>query len=94
MKNASVLVWGLLALFGLNGFGQSPSAAQTLKEQNEALFKQLQSVHKLTDEQMNAIRKIFAKSGYIGQGNPAVTRHPVTPEECKAKLDRSGDRLR
>jgi len=90
VKKASVLAWGLLALFGLNGSGQSPSAAQSLQEQDEALFRQLQSVHKLTDDQMNTIRKIFARSGYIGQGNPAITRHPVTPEECKAKLDRSG----
>jgi hypothetical protein len=90
MKNASVLAGILLAVFGLNAFGQSPSAAPSLKEQNEALLQKLQSVHKLTDEQMNAIRKIFASSGYIGQGNPAVTRHPVTPEECKVKLERSG----
>jgi hypothetical protein len=90
MKNAIILAWGLLVLFSLNGFGQSPSVAQSLQEQNEALLRQLQSVHKLTDEQMNAIRKIFARSGYISQGNPAITRHPVTPEECKAKLDQSG----
>ena len=42
----------------------------------------------LTDAQMSALRKIFARSGYMGQGNPAITRHPVTPEECQAKLKR------
>jgi hypothetical protein len=35
---------------------------------------------------MTAIREIFAKSGILGQGNPAVTRHPMTPEEAQAKL--------
>lgn len=62
----------------------------TLQEQNAALFRQLQRVHGLSDSQMDAIRKIFAKSGYMGQGNPAVTRHPVTPEEAQAKLARLG----
>ena len=38
-------------------------------------------------EQMTAIRSIFSKSGYIGQGNPAITQHPATPEECRVKLD-------
>ena len=61
-----------------------------LQEQNEVLFRQLQQVHKLTDAQMAAIRKIFAKSGIMGQGNPAVTRHPATPEEAQAKLKRLG----
>ena len=60
----------------------------SLKEQNEALFAQIQRVHGLTDEQMQTIRAIFAKSGYIGQGNPAITEHPATPLECKEKLSR------
>jgi hypothetical protein len=30
---------------------------------------------------MERIREIFAHSPYIGQGNPAVTHHPVTPEQ-------------
>ena len=40
----------------------------------------------MSDEQIAAVRKIFEASGYIGQGNPAVTKHPVTPEQCQAKL--------
>jgi hypothetical protein len=66
------------------------SERSALQEQNEILFRQLQQVHKLTDQQMAAIRKIFAGSGIMGQGNPAVTRHPVTPEEAQAKLKRLG----
>jgi hypothetical protein len=61
---------------------------QSLRDQNEALLRQLQTVHHLTDAQMSALRKIFARSGYMGQGNPAITRHPVTPEQCEAKLKR------
>jgi hypothetical protein len=60
----------------------------SLQEQNEVLFRQLQRVHGLSDAQMGAIRKIFAKSGYMGQGNPAIARHPVSPEEAQAKLNR------
>jgi len=52
--------------------------------------KQLQRVHGLSDAQMTAIRKIFAKSGIMSQGNPAVTRHPVTPEQAQAKLKQLG----
>ncbi len=75
-----------MTLAGVIVLGQYPS----LQQQNEILFGQLQRVHGLSDAQMSAIRKVFAKSGYIGQGNPAVTRHPVTPEEAQAKLNRLG----
>ena len=34
--------------------------------------------------------KYSPKSGYIGQGNPAVTEHPVTPEACQAKVKSAG----
>lgn len=86
MKMRYVLVaWLLLCVVGFDF--ASPTA---LQQQNEFLFQQLQRVHGLTDAQMNAIRKIFVKSGYIGQGNPAVTQHPVTPEACQAKVKSAG----
>ena len=66
--------------------------SQALEQQNETLFQALQREHGLSDQQMNAIRRIFANSGYIGQGNPAVTQHPVTPEQCTAKLAAAGVR--
>ena len=81
MRALNVFVIGLLAYCGLTAV-----APTTLQQQNDILFRQLQAVHKLTQAQMMAIRGMFAKSGYIGQGNPAVTHHPVTPEECEAKL--------
>jgi formylglycine-generating enzyme required for sulfatase activity len=61
-----------------------------LAKQNEALFLQIKKVHGLTDEQMKAVRAIFAGSGYMGQGNPAITRHPVTVEQCEEKLAKEG----
>ena len=84
MRTSWILAWGVCLGLSLNGWAQS--AQPSLPEQNEVLFQQLQSVHQLSEAQMQAIRKIFARSGYIGQGNPAVTQHPVTPQECQAKL--------
>ncbi len=62
-------------------------ADSVLKERNEALFQQMQTARGLTDKEMTAIELIFAASGYIGQGNPAITEHPETPAQCQAKLD-------
>jgi hypothetical protein len=76
----------VLMLAGVALLAQTPA----LREQNEILFRQLQRVHGLSDAQVSAIRGIFAKSGIMSQGNPAVTRHPVTPEEAQAKLARLG----
>ena len=66
----------------------SQSLAASLQEQNAILLRQLQAVHGLSEEKMQAIRRIFSNSGFIGQGNPAVARHPVSPQECRDKLDK------
>ena len=78
----------LIVVLFVVGIGHAATGGSSLKEQNEALFAQIQSVHGLTNEQMQTIRAIFAKSGYIGQGNPAITEHPATPLVCKEKLSR------
>jgi hypothetical protein len=62
-------------------------AASLLEEQNQLMFRQLQEVHDLSDQQMAAIRGIFAQSGVLGQGNPAIVEHPMTPAQCRARLD-------
>jgi hypothetical protein len=61
-----------------------------LAEQNAALLEQLRAVHGLTGEELTAVRAIFERSGYISQGNPAITRHPETPEQCSADLAAAG----
>jgi formylglycine-generating enzyme required for sulfatase activity len=87
MKASRALAMAFVAaLCGSVGLAQY----QSLRDQNETLFRQLQRVHGLSDVQMTTVRGIFAKSGYIGQGNPAITRHPVTPEACQDKLTRLG----
>jgi hypothetical protein len=86
MRISQAGVLGAITLACLALFGHNSS----FQEQNEALFRELQGVHALSDAQMSAIRKIFARSGYIGQGNPAIARHPMTREEAQVKLNRLG----
>jgi formylglycine-generating enzyme required for sulfatase activity len=61
----------------------------SLKERNERLLEDMRRVHELTDEQMADVRAVFAGSRFIGQGNPAVTRHPLSTEQCLASLKAS-----
>lgn len=64
--------------------------AESFAEQNDRLFKNLQNVHGYTDEQMAKVKSIFASSGFAGQGNPAVTKRPMTSEECRERRKKSG----
>ena len=86
MKLTRLLTAGLFAVCGSAGL----LVYASMREQNEPLLRRLQSVHRLSDGQMAEVRRIFTKSGYIGQGNPAVTRHPATTEQCEDKLKRLG----
>jgi len=58
----------------------------TRADANRALLDQLREVHNLQPAQLDSIRRIFAGSAVIGQGNPAITRHPMTPEQCLLTL--------
>jgi formylglycine-generating enzyme required for sulfatase activity len=66
------------------------AADHALSERNAALFDELQRVHKLSAEQIDAVRRIFARSGFLGQGNPAIARHPISEEQCRDKLNQAG----
>jgi hypothetical protein len=71
--------------------GAAQVAAQiTLREQNELLFEQLQAIHGLSDPQMRNLREIVGHSNVIGQGNPGITSHPDSPQDCEAKLQQGG----
>jgi len=87
MKEATLAA----ALWLLAVSGATVATAQATRAQaNAALLRDLQTVHGLTAEQMNKIQAIFASSPVIGQGNPVVTRHPVSVEQCVAKLRDQG----
>ncbi len=65
----------------------APVFAETaLQQANAALFEQIRTVHRLSPAQTRRLQEIFAGSNIIGQGNPAVTRHPMTPEQCRARI--------
>jgi hypothetical protein len=66
-------------------------ADDRLAARNETLFEELQATHGLTTEQMRRIREIFHGSRIIGQGNPAVSEHPMTPMECAATWQTRGE---
>lgn len=55
--------------------------------QNERLLNTIESVFELSPSQMGKIRKIFMSSGYIGQGNPTITKHPITEAKCRESLE-------
>jgi Sulfatase-modifying factor enzyme 1 len=66
------------------------ASAETLADQRGALLQQLREVHGLDDAALARVEAIFAGSPVLGQGNPAISEHPATPEECRAKLAREG----
>jgi len=54
----------------------------TLTEKNDVLFLNMQHALGLTDAQVTAVRAVFAGSEYLGQGNPKVSRHPLSRADC------------
>jgi hypothetical protein len=80
MRTYRMLSLTVLALASLITGFESSVVAQSLQERNQALLARLQQVHGLSEGQMRAIREIFSASGYLGEGNPAVTQHPLTPD--------------
>ena len=80
MNTDRFLGLGLLAFFCFIFLSQPAAMAQSLRERNEVLFEQLQKVDGLSEGQMDSIRAVFRESGYIGQGNPAIARHPMTAD--------------
>jgi formylglycine-generating enzyme required for sulfatase activity len=56
-----------------------------LQQQREEVLKEVEKVHKLTPEQTRQMREVFNGSAFIGQGNPAVTKRPLTREECRTR---------
>ena len=72
--------WAWVAVLGLAG----TVGAVTLQQRNEALLQRLQQEHGLGEETVQRLRALFMRSGVVGQGNPAISEHPQTPEQCRA----------
>ncbi len=83
MKNTGTIAATLCTVVGV-----SVNAAQpALVQQNEQMFQLIQQERGLSPQQMEQVRAIFARSGYMGQGNPAISAHPVTEEGCRKQLE-------
>jgi len=81
--------WALLGATALSG---GVAAQDTLARQNEWMFEQMQQQRQLSAQQMQAVRAIFAHSGFMGQGNPAISEHADTEENCQKKLQQQAIR--
>src|SRR4051812_45676868 len=60
------------------------TTATTLPEQRSALFTNMQNQLDLPVGALEKIEAIFAASHYLGQGEPKITKHPMTRAECRA----------
>jgi hypothetical protein len=83
---ATVAAWAVAQAAAPPG----PAVPDSLALRNQAIFDELRDVQGLDAAQLDRIRTIFRQSGIIGQGNPAVTRHPETPEQCRQARARAG----
>src|SRR4051812_37418553 len=76
----ATLGWGLVALAAAHGAGGSARAAL-----NAELLDVVARVHGLTSDQKARLTAIFSASSQIGQGNPSVTRLPMTEQACRER---------
>lgn len=79
--------WALLCAASMIGAGEAQSP---LAQQNESMLQQMQQQRQLSEQQLRDIRAIFARSGFMGQGNPAISEHPETEQQCQQKLQHQG----
>lgn len=91
-RSANRAAWIAAAGAGVFVFGLSSGAgkASELEKQREDLLKRFEETHKITPEQDAQLKKVFSGSQFIGQGNPAVTKHAATTEACQEKLKKEG----
>ena len=68
----------------------SAAEAASVDEQRALILQLLRTEHGLSDEQVDAVGRIFAQASVISQGNPTITRHPMTPEECRVRRQEAG----
>ena len=60
--------------------------AETLAERNAALLKRVTEGLDLSSAQASSLKKVMEQSFAIGQGNPAVTVHPMSEATCREKV--------
>lgn len=83
---AALSIGGFLAI-GASGAPPPPAPPPS---PTAALIDQIAQAHGLTPDQRAAVTAIFAASPQMGQGNPAVTVHPMSVEACQARQAAAG----
>ena len=76
----------LLALLLVVCATVSAHANEVLAAQNRALLAHIAQVHGYTPQQIDELRVLVSGSGYMGQGNPAITVHADTRAACTTRL--------
>jgi hypothetical protein len=80
-----VVVLGTAAALGVFVVTASPTS-----QANRELLARIAAVNALSDDQLQRLTALFSGSPYIGTGNPAVTVHPMTVLECRARQKAAG----
>ena len=80
-KAIAIALVALLAARGAQANGET-----TLAAQNTQMLEHIEQVHQYTPAQMDELRTLLRRSGYMGQGNPAITVHADTREACTARV--------
>jgi formylglycine-generating enzyme len=63
---------------------------RTLKEQRVSLFRTMERELDLSANELDAVKAIFEGSPFLGQGNPAISQHPMERAECRSIRDAAG----
>ncbi len=63
------------------------SANGELAAQNAKLLEHIEQVHGYTAAQMDELRALLLGSGFMGQGNPAITEHADSRAACSARFE-------
>ncbi len=68
----------------------TPVSTESRDGQSARWMERLVDVHGLTAEQRSRVEEIVSDSQFLGQGNPAITVHPMTKEQCTEGLAATG----
>jgi formylglycine-generating enzyme required for sulfatase activity len=62
---------------------EDDSEPVTLEAQRARLFGRLRTELSLSEDQFAKVQAIFSASPFLGQGNPALSQHPITRAQCR-----------
>jgi hypothetical protein len=60
-----------------------------LDVRNDALIQEMAHDLKLEDAQVARVKAVFESSKWLGQGNPEITKHPMTRAQCREIRDKA-----